>query len=279
DTLYNPSEIDVLPGYTEEISEVDYYHSSGYFNHKGLTKERLQNITAKYYGLITQIDDEVGRIIQKLKDEGLYDNTTIIYTSDHGDYMGYHHMLLKANYMYDSLAKIPLIIKYPKGTNEGVINHHMSSNIDVAKTILESAGITGPHTIKGMNLVDEKADRGMVICEGLRVDHHLPGQEFYYEYMIRSKDFKVIVHKDFKTTRAFDLAKDPMELCDIATQPEYAQRIKQHLDFLAQTLVFDSIRPIYLNYDEQIISPDKQRDKARFDASKKYYWEQTVEGK
>lgn len=276
DTMYHPDDIEILPGYTDEVSEVDYYHSSGYFDHKGLTPERLKNITAKYYGLITQIDDNVGRIIAKLKEKGIYDQTTIIYTSDHGDYLGYHHMLLKANYMYDPLAKIPLIIKYAEDDKQGIINHNMSSNVDIAKTILESAGVNVPSQITGLDLHDSDQDRGKVICEGLRVDHHSPGKEFYYEYMVRSKDFKVITHKNFNTYRAFDLGKDPFELNDVAKDPAYKEIIGEHLSFLAQTLVFDAQTPIYLNYNEPVMSADKKLDPKKIAESKAYFWNKTI---
>ncbi|MGL4346354.1 MAG: sulfatase-like hydrolase/transferase [Cellulosilyticaceae bacterium] len=276
DTMYDPEQISLLPGYTEEVSEVDYYHSSGYFNHKGLTPERLKNITAKYYGLITQIDDNIGRIIEKLKEKGLYEDTTIVYTSDHGDYLGYHHMLLKANYMYDPLAKIPLIIKYARGEEGGVVNHNMSSNIDVARTILESSMAGMQHQIRGLNLQDQTQDRGKVICEGLRVDHHSPGQEIYYEYMVRSHKFKLITHKNLNTYRAFDLEKDPFELCDVAGDEAYQEVIKEHMDFLMQTLVFDAQTPIYLNYNEPVISPDKKVNQENVAEMRNYFWDQTI---
>ena len=68
---------------------------------------------ASYYGMISEIDNGIGTILQKLKEKGLYDNTMIVFTSDHGDYMSYHHMMLKGRHLYDPLIKIPLIVKYP----------------------------------------------------------------------------------------------------------------------------------------------------------------------
>ena len=55
----------------------------------------------------------MGRLLEYLKQQQLYENTLILYTSDHGEYLGFHHLLLKGNYMYDPLVKVPLIIKYP----------------------------------------------------------------------------------------------------------------------------------------------------------------------
>ena len=63
---------------------------------------------ASYYGMISEIDNGIGTILQKLKAKGLYDNTMIVFTSDHGDYMSYHHMMLKGRHLYDPLTKIPL---------------------------------------------------------------------------------------------------------------------------------------------------------------------------
>lgn len=258
DTLYNPEEIELLPGYTEEISEEDYEHSTGYFNHKNLTEEKLKRVTAYYYGSITHMDHHIGRIIKALKDKGLYEDTLIVYTSDHGEYLGFHHMLLKANYMYDPLAKVPLIIKYPNNAYKGQSNEHISCNIDLAPTLIRQAGCKVPMAMKGIDLGDQSAGREMTICEGFRADMCNGVLERYYEYMVRSKNYKLIISKDFNHYKFFDLVNDPYEFNNVAGEEKYKQEIARHKAFLAQTMTFDAISPVYVNEDEKTCSPEKK---------------------
>lgn len=251
DTMYNPDELTLLDGYTNEVSDVDYEHHKGYFDHKNLTEKRLRRIMAHYYGSITQIDDNIGRIIDLLKEKGLYDNTLIIYTSDHGDYMGYHHMMLKSNYMYEPLAKVPLIIKYPNNKHSGVINNNLSSNIDIAPTILNYVNAKIPYSMKGMDLENQQNAREFSICEGLRNEIVDGKEEFYCEYMVVSDRYKLIVGKNLENCRFFDLQNDPLELCDVSKEDKYKSEIEKHKKYLVQTITFDSLSPIYLNYEEK----------------------------
>lgn len=260
DTMYNPEEIEILPGYTEEVSDVDYEHGSGYFDHKNLTEDKLRQVTAHYYGSITHMDHHIGRLIEALKAKGLYEDTLIVYTSDHGEYLGFHHMLLKANYMYDPLAKVPLIIKYPNNEYKGEINEQISCNIDLAPTFLTQANCQIPWTMKGLNLSNQEVGREMTICEGLRVDMCNGVLERYYEYMVRSKDYKLIISKNFNHYRFFDLKKDPYELNDVAADLQYEEEIERHKAFLAQTMTFDALTPIYLNEEEKVFIEDKKPD-------------------
>lgn len=263
DTMYDPSDITLLPGYTNEVSDVDYKHSQGYFDHRTLTEEKLKKITAHYYGSITHMDHHIGRLIESLKEKGLYEDTLIIYTSDHGEYMGFHHMLLKANYMYDPLAKVPLIMKYPNNKHQGAVNEKISNNIDIAPTLINQVGIDVPKDMKGINLEDQDMGRELTICEGLRVDHYTDKQETYYEYMVRSKHYKLIISKNFEHYRFFDLGLDPYELNDVASSENYKAEIERHKAFLAQTLVFDAVSLIYVNEAEKTYRVDKQTNEGQ----------------
>ena len=102
---YNPEELSILPGWIEEPLQRDLAVAPGYFPHKELTEKKLRRAMANYYASISQIDFHVGRMIDVLKKNELYENTMIIFTSDHGEHLGYHHQLLKGGYMYDSMPK------------------------------------------------------------------------------------------------------------------------------------------------------------------------------
>ncbi len=80
---------------------------------KDLTEEEVLQIRAIYSALVTEVDDNVGRIVQGLKDNGTYDDTLIVVTSDHGEQLGDHHLFGKLGF-YDQSFHIPLIIKSPQ---------------------------------------------------------------------------------------------------------------------------------------------------------------------
>ena len=82
-----------------------------------LTEAAVRRCAAYYYASISEIDHHVGRMLALLKSKGLYENTVIVFTSDHGEYLGFHHQLLKSGRMYDPLAKVPLIVKLPANRN------------------------------------------------------------------------------------------------------------------------------------------------------------------
>lgn len=271
DTMYNPDELTILPGYTPAVSEVDYTHGKGYFDHANLSEEKLRKIMAHYYGSISHMDFHIGRLLKALKAKGLYDDTLIIYTADHGEYMGFHHMLLKGNYMYDPLAKVPLIIKYPQNAHGGHVNDLISNNTDIAPTIIREMGLDVPEPMKGLNLANQNVGREMTVCEGLRVDHYIEGNPTYYEYMVRSKAYKLIISKNFTNYRFFDLKKDPLELNDVAGNDEYKAEIERHKAHLSQMMVFDDLSPVYLNYDEKTFTSKKKTDYKRRKEIETYY--------
>ena len=235
-TMYQPSELTLLDGYTEQVPQSDFDNHHGFFDHRTLSKEKLQSIMANYYGTITQIDDNVGELIAKLKANGTYDNTMIIYTSDHGEYLGYHHMLLKGNYLYDPLAKIPLIIKYPKSIDNSpnhATNTALSENIDVCTTILNCCGVKQANSMCGIDLRDTQG-REYAFSEGQYGTDKNP----CHGYMIRTTKFKLIVTGSLEQALFFDLVKDKNELCNEINNPDYATQISQLKAMLVDKMLF-----------------------------------------
>ncbi|WP_156289842.1 sulfatase family protein [Oceanobacillus salinisoli] len=235
--MYNPDDLSLLPGWTQECLEDDLKVHQGYFPHEDLTEIKLKNVMAKYYGTISHIDHYVGKITQLLKEKGVYDNTLIIYTSDHGEYMGYHHLLLKSNHMYDPLMKVPLIIKYPNQYNKGSKSSMLVNNIDIGSTILDVAQCQNGKYMSGKSLLNDSINRDFVFSEDGR------GKE----YMVRSEEFKLLLRKDQENSMFFDLEKDPLELNNLYDYPEYQEQINEYKDILSQFILFDSPSPVHLD--------------------------------
>ena len=233
-TMYDPDKLTLLPDFTAENLPVDYARNPGYFDMKTLTEPALRKAMALYYGCITEIDDGVGRLVAALKEAGLYENTMIIYTSDHGEFLGCHHMLLKGNHLYEPLAKIPLIIKYPENTHAGIVDEGLSENIDLAPTILRVANAQIPYEMSKIYL-NEGVSRPFAFSEG---DYGAGKSDRCFHYMIRDERFKLILTGSFEKGLLFDLQKDPNELDNLFDHPAHAA-VRAHLSKeLASYLIF-----------------------------------------
>ena len=102
-----------------------------------LTEQQIKQLVAQYYGQVRMIDESIGTVIRRLKAEGLYENTTIIFTSDHGDHLSQYGLFFKSQ-MYDSCCKVPLIIK-PAGKCQPRRIQQVVSSLDLYGTILDIA--------------------------------------------------------------------------------------------------------------------------------------------
>ncbi|MEG0305090.1 MAG: sulfatase-like hydrolase/transferase [Oscillospiraceae bacterium] len=109
---------------------------------KDLTEQDYKELIAAYYGQMKMIDDSIGVLIEHLKAKGIYDDTMIIFSSDHGDYLGDYGLFFKGQ-MYDSCAKVPLIIKPSGGASanlRGTVRNEIVNTIDLYATILNATG-------------------------------------------------------------------------------------------------------------------------------------------
>ena len=106
-----------------------------------------------YYGMIAFLDERVGAVLDALQRLGLHEDTAVVFTSDHGDYLGEHHLLGKSNAFYDCLTRVPLLLSYPRGVPaRGQRCADPVSLIDVLPTLLGLAGIPLPAGVQGRAL-------------------------------------------------------------------------------------------------------------------------------
>jgi len=119
------------------------------------TEEEARNFIAKTYGMVSMIDDSVGQILAALEKLGFADNTMIVYTSDHGDMLGDHGMILKGFMGFNGIFNVPLIWKVPGVTKTGAVSDSLVSAIDLAPTILNLSNINKkkiPLDIQGVDI-------------------------------------------------------------------------------------------------------------------------------
>ena len=221
--MYDPDQVHPPAGWTEQCLDRDLAMSGGYFPHADLTAAALRRVTACYYATISQIDHQVGRIVQVLRGGGLYDDSLIVYTSDHGDYMGFHHLLLKGGYMYDPLVKVPLLIKYPGAARGPAASGALVSNVDVPTTILARAGCPRGARMSGLDLFEQPEGREMVFAEAHR------GRQI----MVRSGAHKLLLGGGDNADLFFDLRSDPMETENLHDRPAWRAEARRYAEAAA----------------------------------------------
>ncbi len=263
---YNPDELDILPGWIDACMDHDLELNPGYFHHDTLSPPALQQVMAHYYAAIEHIDHQVGRMVEVLKRKGLYDDTLIIYTSDHGEYMGYHHLLLKGGYMYDALSKVPLIVRRPGPSNGGGVSERLVSNVDLAPTILAQCGLAPAEGMSGLDL-NADATRDVVCSES-----HGGAQ-----VMARTKTRKLLRHDKLNRAFLYDLEKDPHETVNCFEDPAYRDNVYMLQDALTKWRP-DPLPETYLNQDApQIDQPNVPPDLSHRDAMMAYTREKMAE--
>jgi len=131
---------------------------------KALADEQLFRFyIASYYALVTEIDHHIGTIMKALAEEGLDDNTIVVYTSDHGDFVGRHGMVEKCavgHNVYEETLRVPLVVSYPPAVRQGQRCDQLCELFDLYPTLLELAGITRPqgtHPVDAVSLVADLA--------------------------------------------------------------------------------------------------------------------------
>jgi len=106
---------------------------------------------AHYYGMVTSLDDQVGRLMAKLDELGLADDTVVVYSSDHGDMLGSHGQRLKRKPWEESI-RVPGIVRWPGRIKAGARNDAIFTHVDFAPTMLGFAGLKAPQAMQGMDL-------------------------------------------------------------------------------------------------------------------------------
>tara|TARA_B110000495_G_scaffold181794_1_gene176813 strand:- start:1046 stop:2740 length:1695 start_codon:yes stop_codon:yes gene_type:complete len=108
----------------------------------GDSEEHRRGVVSVYQAMTRFVDDGIGRIVDKLDDLGLRENTIIVFTADHGDFIGEHGMAVKGGVFYDALVQVPMIVSWPGGgVPQGVVEDSMTSTIDILPTLLELQGL------------------------------------------------------------------------------------------------------------------------------------------
>ncbi|MEN8249792.1 MAG: sulfatase/phosphatase domain-containing protein [Bacteroidota bacterium] len=205
-----------------------------------LARWKYQRYIKDYLRCIASVDDNIGRVIDYLKENNLYENTVIVYTSDQGFYLGEHGWFDK-RFMYEQSHKTPFIIKAPDGKMNVVNKEDMIVNIDYAPTFLDYAGVLIPEDMQGKSLRP-------VLNGETPPDWRTSVYYHYFEYPaehgvkrhygIRNSRYKLIhFYYDVDEWEFYDLEKDPNEIQNVYFDPAYQSiisELKEELQYLRE---------------------------------------------
>lgn len=196
----------------------------------------IRNITALTYGMVTMIDDAVGAILGALRSSGLLENTIVVFTSDHGDLMGDHGLMLKGPLHYQGLIRVPFIWAEPRG-EKGHRDESLASSVDIARTILSRAGLAGYNGLQGRDLLSAHSSSTAVLIEEEN-QHAYPG----FEPPIRVRTlvtnrFRLTVYRGMSWGELYDLERDPFEHHNLWDAASHNQIKSTLLEQLAQKML------------------------------------------
>ncbi|QUI22497.1 sulfatase-like hydrolase/transferase [Vallitalea pronyensis] len=227
------------------------------------TEDDWTELRKTYLAMCARVDDQLGQVLEALKEEGIYDDSAIFVFSDHGDFTGDYGLIEKnQNTFEDCLTNVPFIVKPPKDVDvEPGINEALVELIDFYATVEDFTGLTPTHTHFGKSLRkvlsgEEKEHRQEVFCEGGRLHEerhcyesfHNPGlgketSDYYPRStmqasegpehtkatMIRTSDFKYVKRLDEKD-ELYDLKNDTENLYNLIDNPEYKEIVLELKD-------------------------------------------------
>lgn len=202
-------------------------------------EDYVDNSRRHYYASVTFVDEQIGRIVEALKEKNMYDNTLILFTSDHGDMLGDHNMWRKT-YAYQGSSSIPMIVKPPKGTDAGTAPGSVVENPvelrDVLPTFLDACGDTVPADMDGSSLLTLIRDpRANWRC-WIEMEHATCYYDDNYWTAITDGHVKYIWFLRTGKEQLFDLDKDSGETIDLSKVAEYSNLLVTMRGAMAQHL-------------------------------------------
>jgi arylsulfatase A-like enzyme len=218
-----------------------------------------------YLACIASVDESVGRLLKFLDDEGLAQNTIVVYAADQGFYVGEHGWFDK-RWIFEESLRTPLLVRWPGVVKPGSVNRDLVSNLDFAETFLEAAGVAIPAEMQGASLVPLLKGQTPATWR----------QSFYYHYYefpgphnvarhygVVDQRYKLVhfYEPQFDYWELFDLHTDPRELKSVYEAPEYAairRQLETELAQLRQELKVPDPDP-----EETVIKPQQPKTKGQ----------------
>ena len=274
DTMYSTEEIQTPLAFEDqresmpEIFRKDYYEKKGLYPPDGGPElcdlRSVKEMKARSNGMVSLVDESIGRIMDHLRKKGLEENTIVVFVSDHGDLMGDHNMHCKGPFHYEGLINVPLIFQWKGHLQEGVRTNALASLLDFVPTLLDLADIQYPlggiapwpgpffnvqgheneniydkiPVLPGVSLKPILTGKKDTVQESVLVEDDDDIFDMFLRTLITEK-YKLITFVNEEFGVLFDRERDPEERHNLWDDPEYAsvkaEMMKKLLDKIVQT--------------------------------------------
>ncbi|MDQ3702467.1 MAG: sulfatase-like hydrolase/transferase, partial [Chloroflexota bacterium] len=230
--LYNPATLST-PAFPEDVETLRATAGED----GDFADSRLRAARHGYYAMISEVDHHVGRLLATLDELNLYEDTIVVFTADHGDWLGEHLRHGKGYPAPDAVSRVPLLLRWPAGiVAPGRAVSGLAEAVDVLPTLLEGAGIQVPPLVQGRSLLPvllgaPETGRASALTDAhgwksLRTEHH--------RYVCRIGDADA---PNGAGEHLWDLQRDPGEYADVAAEPAYAAVVAEHRRLLLTRLL------------------------------------------
>ena len=224
-SMYESVTVDPWPNFDDDFSKKPYIQAQQKrsWGIDGWTWEKWVPIVRRYLGEISLLDNQIGRILDRIDALGLTNTTMVVFSTDHGDLCGAHGLIDKHFVMYDEITRVPLILRFPGRVEPGVESDaFVSHEIDIASTILDAAGIEAPDTFQGKSLIDPEEEPRRDIFSA----YHGSQLGAFSQRMVRNREWKYVWNATCED-ELYDLRRDPGELRNVASRTDGAGTLRE----------------------------------------------------
>lgn len=198
------------------------FQAGKFAEHRALVRWKYQRYIRNYLETIKAVDESVGRLLAYLDEQGLTENTVVIYSSDQGFYLGEHGWFDK-RWMFEESFKMPFVIRWPGKVEPGARPAALIQNIDYAPTFMEIAQQAVPEHVQGKSLLPIFADSDVVVRDSLYYAYYELGEHAVPQHFgVRTKTMKLFYLPQTNEWQMFDLVADPNEMVNVYQDSTYA---------------------------------------------------------
>jgi len=258
--MHDPADVDLPPHREIDLDRRPWWHRASleglpdiqadlrkireeYSRIPAQSDDQLRQIIANYYGMISLIDHSVGRILMALDDLGLSENTLVIYTTDHGDWLGDHGLILKGPINYDGLMRVGFIVKGPGVPTNKVVDDPIST-IDMKATIEDYAGVAPAredHSTSLRGLIEGNGETRDFAFNEWDINASRCGVALRLQ-CVRTKTHKLTLELESGAGELYDMVNDPHEMNNVFDDPGHAA-VRRELEAMAATRPDDAMSP------------------------------------
>jgi len=225
DRMYDPAAVELPPSFHDALEgktrTQTRRRARGLERH--LTEDEWRRVIAHYWGYVSFLDAQFGRLLDRLEALGLWEETAVLFLSDHGEMAGDHHSKGKGFDFYEGITRTPLMLRVP-GVTDARVEPGLVSLIDVAPTLLDLFDLEAPADMQGRSLLPGLRGERPLAADAVFCEHHgrlKPGREAAAGRMIRTPSHKYAMYT-WGEEELYDLVRDPHELVNQAANPGLA---------------------------------------------------------